>query len=86
MSVFLFYFVCLKIFYLQTKNKQLRPSFLAMAQNPVEINDNGVFPKWIRNSVNSANVGNLTNHRSINWAQFKDPLGNLCLAGAVVAS
>ena len=34
------------------------------------------FPKWIRNS------GNLINH----WAQFKDPVSHMCLAGAVVAS
>ena len=34
------------------------------------------------NSVNSANSGNLINHWSLNWADFKD----VCLAGAVVAS
>ena len=47
---------------------------------------NGVFAKWIRNSVNSANSGNLINHWSINWGQFKDPLSYLRLDGAVVAS
>ena len=26
------------------------------------------------------------NHRSMNWAQFKDPVSHMCLAGAVVAS
>ena len=45
-----------------------------------KINNNGVFPKWIRNS------GNLINHRSMNWAKFKDLLCYRCLAGAVVAS
>ena len=48
-----------------------------------KINNNGVFPKWIRNSVNS---GNLINHRSMNCAKFKDLLCYRCLAGAVVAS
>ena len=47
---------------------------------------NGVFPKWNRNSLNSAISGNLINHRSMNWAQFKDPVSHMCLAGAVVAS
>ena len=42
----------------------------------------GVFPKWIRNSVNSANSGNLINHLSMNWAQFKDPVSHMCLAVA----
>ena len=46
----------------------------------------GVFPKWKRNSVNSANSGNQINHRNMNWAQFKDPVSHMCLAGAVVAS
>ena len=36
------------------------------------IENNGVFPKWNRNSLNSANSGNLINHWSMNWAQFKD--------------
>ena len=44
------------------------------------------FPKWAKLSVNSANWGNLLNHWSMNWNQFKDPVSNLCLAGAVVAS
>ena len=38
------------------------------------------------NSVNSANSGNLINHWSMNWAQFKNPVYHMCLAGAVVAS
>ena len=46
----------------------------------------GVFPKWIRNSVNSANSGNLINHWSTNWAQFIDPDSHLCLAGTMIAS
>ena len=41
--------------------------------------DNGVFPEWIRNSVNS---GNLINH----WAQFKDSFCYLCLVCASAAS
>ena len=28
---------------------------------------------------------NLINHISMNWAQFKDPVSHMCLAGAVVA-
>ena len=36
--------------------------------------------------VNLANSGNLINHRSMNWAQFKDPVSHMCLAGTVVAS
>ena len=35
---------------------------------------NGVFPKCNWNSVNSANSGNLINHWSLNWSQFKDPV------------
>ena len=34
-------------------------------------------------SLNSVNSGNLMNHRSMNWAQFKDPVSHMCLAGAV---
>ena len=37
-------------------------------------------------SQNSVNSGNLTNHRSMNWAQFKDPVSQMCLADTVVAS
>ena len=44
---------------------------------------NGVFTKWIRNSVNS---GNLINHWSVNWSQFKNNLCYLCLAGTVIPS
>ena len=36
-------------------------------------------------SLNSANSGNLLNHWSMNWAQFKDPVSYMCLAGTVVA-
>ena len=46
----------------------------------------GVFPKWTRNSVNSANSGNLISHWTMNWAQFKDLFYYLCLADAVVAT
>ena len=38
------------------------------------------------NSVNSANSGNLINHGSVNWAQFKDSTSDMCLAGTVEAS
>ena len=34
----------------------------------------------------SANSGNLINHWSMNWAQYKDPVSHMCLAGAVVTS
>ena len=40
---------------------------------------NWAFPKWIRNSVNSANSENLINHRSMNWAKCKALLCYLCL-------
>ena len=46
----------------------------------------GVFPKWNRNSMNSAIPGNLINHWSMNWSRFKDPVSHMCLAGSVVAS
>ena len=53
-----------------------------MINNPHQLG-NGVFPKWIRNSMNS---GNLINHCSMNCTKFKDPLCCLCLVGALVAS
>ena len=37
-------------------------------------------------SLNSATSGNLISHQSIYWAQFKDPVSHMCLAGTVVAS
>ena len=46
----------------------------------------GIFAKWNRDSLNSANSGKLINHWSMNWAQFKDPVSHMCLAGTVVAS
>ena len=45
-----------------------------------------VFPKWITNSVNSANSGNPLNHRRMNWAEFKDPHFYMYLADAVMPS
>ena len=45
----------------------------------------GVFPKWAEISVNSANSGNLINHRSMNCSQFKDPVSDMCLVGTVAA-
>ena len=35
--------------------------------------------------LNSVNSEKLKNHRSMNWAQFKDPISLMCLAGTVVA-
>ena len=46
----------------------------------------GVFPKSNRNSLNSLNSWNQINHVSMNWAQFKDPVSHMFLAGSVVAS
>ena len=43
-------------------------------------------PKWNRNSVNLVNSEHLINHWSMNCAQFKDPVSNMCLAGAMIAS
>ena len=40
-----------------------------------------MFRKRNRNSLNSANLGNL-----INWAKLKDPVSHMRLLGAVVAS
>ena len=42
--------------------------------NGTKNGDNGVFPKWIRNSVISVNLCNLINHRSMSWALFEDHL------------
>ena len=38
---------------------------------------NRVIPKWKGNSVNSANSGNLSNHWSMNYGQFKDRLSHV---------
>ena len=38
------------------------------------------------NLMNSVNSGNLINHRSMNWVQFKDTVSHTCLAGTVVTS
>ena len=46
----------------------------------------GIFPKWVRNSMNSANSQNLINHLRLNWTPFNNPLCYLCLAGTLVAS
>ena len=32
---------------------------------------------------NRMNSGNLINHLSMNWNKFKDPVSQMCLAGAV---
>ena len=47
---------------------------------------NGVFPKWNRNSLNSANSGSLIYHWSMNWVQFKYPVFHKFFAGTMVAS
>ena len=36
-------------------------------------------------SANLANSGNPINHWSMNWAQSKDPVTHICLAGTVAA-
>ena len=45
----------------------------------------GVFPKWKRNSLNSAN---LIYHRSMNCGKFKHPVSLMCLAdtGSILVS
>ena len=48
--------------------------------------DSGVFPNGGELSLNSVNSGNLMNHWSMNWPQFKDPCSYMCLTGAVAAS
>ena len=55
-----------------------------MSNSTVEFFLNGAESSF--NSVNSANSGNLINQSSMNWAEFKDPLSHVCLAGDVVAS
>ena len=45
----------------------------------------GVFPKWAKFSLNSANSGNLINHWGMNWVEFKVPVSHMCKVGAVVA-
>ena len=42
------------------------------------------FPNGAELSLNSANSGNLTNHRSMNWAKFLDPVSFMSLGGAMV--
>ena len=44
------------------------------------------FLNGVERSLNSANSGNLINHSSMNWAELKDLVSHVCLAGAVVAS
>ena len=52
--------------------------------------NSGVFPKWNRNLVNSVKSGNLINHWSMNWDQFKDPiylsLVSCCRCGSILVS
>ena len=38
------------------------------------------------NSVISVNSVNLINHQSMNWAQFKDPVSHMGIAGTTVSS
>ena len=42
-----------------------------------------VFPKWNRNSINSANSGKVINQWNMNFAQFKDSDSHIFLAGTV---
>ena len=51
-----------------------------------ELKHNGVFLKWNRNSLNSTNSRKLINHPSMNWAQFKDPVSHMHLAGSTLVS
>ena len=51
-----------------------------------KITNNGIFPRWKRNSINSAISGNLINHWNMKCGQFKDPASHLCLTDNVVAS
>ena len=44
------------------------------------------FVNGTERSLNSVNSGMLINHLSINLAQFKDSVSQVCLAGAMVAS
>ena len=44
------------------------------------------FINGVELKLNSANSQNLINHWSMDWAQFKDPVSHMCLAGIVVAS
>ena len=37
-------------------------------------------------SLNSVNAGNVINNWSMDWAQFKDSVSHMCLAGTEVAS
>ena len=37
-------------------------------------------------SLNSVNSGNLINHCSMNWVQYKDLVSHMCLVGAIVAA
>ena len=53
---------------------------LVMLKQPLEFFLNGA-----ELSLNSVNSEKLINHPSMNWAQFKDPIFHMCLAGAVVA-
>ena len=46
---------------------------------------NGVFPNGAELSPNSVKSEKMINHPSMNWAQFKDPISHVCLAGTVVA-
>ena len=41
---------------------------------------------FLNGAETSLNSGNLMNHWSMNWAQFKDPVSHMCHASAVVAS
>ena len=55
--------------------------YISKGNGPMEVFLNGA-----EVSFNSANSGNLINHCSMNWAQFKYPVPHMCLACTVGAS
>ena len=46
--------------------------------------DNGVFPKWSTTFPEFSEFRE--SQKSLNWAEFKDQISHMCLAGTVVAS
>ena len=65
--------------WIQRKSFREYPSKPFHRSRTIQTQHNTVFPKW------NGNSGNLINHWSMNWDQFKDPVSHLCLAGAVIA-
>ena len=74
-------------FVVYSKNKYRSINYVLSSTCTRDKQHSGVFPKWSRMfTFNSVNSGNLIKHSSMNWAEFKDPLSHVCLAGTVVAS